>query len=247
MSAFLNRYCTSIAPYPGAFISLISTHRRLIYSSAPVSPFWRTQVVLASIRLFAAVFLTTLKRRGCSILRYMTTVVHLVCFSRVLRAAHVDPVRVHKRSPTLANHAFHCSQVASRAITVAVCGRSGCSSRLHSGYSSKIVRSSRSPRPLLSFLSRPGGGNTSAAAYCCIWQAYVTAFGLAPGLTGQRLPFTSWLIGSVTRRHCGAVSLSRSLLTIVSSFYISPVDSCCSTIGMRTPRCTCIQSPVACV
>ncbi len=55
----------------------------------------------------------------------------------------------------------------------------------------------------------------SAAAYCCIWQAYVTAFGLAPGLTGQRLPFTSWLIGSVTRRHCGAVSLSRSLLTIV--------------------------------
>jgi hypothetical protein len=27
----------------------------------------------------------------------------------------------------------------------------------------------------------------------------------------------------------------------------SPVDSCCSTIGMRTPRCTCIQSPVACV
>ena len=146
MSAFLNRYCTSIAPYPGAFISLISTHRRLIYSSAPVSPFWRTQVVLASIRLFAAVFLTTLKRRGCSILRYMTTVVHLVCFSRVLRAAHVDPVRVHKRSPTLANHAFHCSQVASRAITVAVCGRSGCSSRLHSGYSSKIVRSSHPPR-----------------------------------------------------------------------------------------------------
>ena len=146
MSAFLNRYCTSIAPYPGAFISLISTHRRLIYSSAPVSPFWRTQVVLASIRLFAAVFLTTLKRRGCSILRYMTTVVHLVCFSRVLRAAHVDPVRVHKRSPTLANHAFHCSQVASRSITVAVCGRSGCSSRLHSGYSSKIVRSSHPPR-----------------------------------------------------------------------------------------------------
>ena len=142
MSAFLNRYCISIAPYPGAFISLISTHQRLIYSSAPVSPFWRTQVVLASIRLFAAVFLTTLKRRGCSILRYMTTVVHLVCFSRVLRAAHVDPVRVHKRSPTLANHAFHCSQVASRSITVAVCGRSGCSSRLHSGYSSKIVKSS---------------------------------------------------------------------------------------------------------
>ena len=99
----------------------------------------------------------------------------------------------------------------------------------------------------LSLLFRPGGGNTSAAAYCCIWQAYVTAFGLAPGLTGQRLPFTSWLIGSVTRRHCGAVSLSRSLLTIVSSFYLSPVDSCCSTIGMRTPRCTCIQSPVACV
>ena len=146
MSAFLNRYCTSIAPYPGAFISLISTHQRLIYSSAPVSPFWRTQVVLASIRLFAAVFLTTLKRRGCSILRYMTTVVHLVCFSRVLRAAHVDPVRVHKRSPTLANHAFHCSQVASRSITVAVCGRSGCSSRLHSGYSSKIVKSSHPPR-----------------------------------------------------------------------------------------------------
>ena len=143
MSAFLNRYCTSIAPYPGAFISLISTHQRLIYSSAPVSPFWRTQVVLASIRLFAAVFLTTLKRRGCSILRYMTTVVHLVCLSRVLRAAlcvctNVDPVRVHKRSPTLANHAFHCSQVASRAITVAVCGRSGCSSRLHSGYSSNL-------------------------------------------------------------------------------------------------------------
>jgi hypothetical protein len=148
MSAFLNRYCTSIAPYPGAFISLISTHQRLIYSSAPVSPFWRTQVVLASIRLFAAVFLTTLKRRGCSILRYMTAVVHLVCSSRVLRAAHVDPVRVHKRSPTLANHAFHCSQVASRAITVAVCGRSGCSSRLHSGYSSKIVTSSQICREL---------------------------------------------------------------------------------------------------
>ena len=146
MSAFLNRYCTSIAPYPGAFISLISTHRRLIYSSAPVSPFWRTQVVLASIRLFAAVFLTTLKRRGCSILRYMTTVVHLVCFSRVLRAAHVDPVRVHKRSPTLANHAFHCSQVASRAITVAVCGRSGCSSRLHSGYNSDLLQSVHPPR-----------------------------------------------------------------------------------------------------
>ena len=146
MSAFLNRYCTSIAPYPGAFISLISTHQRLIYSSAPVSPFWRTQVVLASIRLFAAVFLTTLKRRGCSILRYMTTVVHLVCFSRVLRAAHVDPVRVHKRSPTLANHAFHCSQVASRAITVAVCGRSGCSSRLHSGYSSNLLQSVHPPR-----------------------------------------------------------------------------------------------------
>ena len=111
-----------------------------------MSPSRRTQIVLASIRLFAAVFLTTLKRRGCSILRYMTTVVHLVCFSRVLRAAHVDPVRVHKRSPTLANHAFHCSQVASRSITVAVCGRSGCSSRLHSGYSSKIVKSSHPPR-----------------------------------------------------------------------------------------------------
>jgi hypothetical protein len=37
---------------------------------------------------------------------------------------------------------------------------------------------------------------------CCIWQAYVTAFGLAPGLTGQRLRFTSWLLGSVTRRRC---------------------------------------------
>jgi hypothetical protein len=151
MSAFLNRYCASIAPYPGAFISLISTHRRLIYSSAPVSPSWRTQIVLASIRLFAAVFLTTLKRRGCSILRYMTTAVHLVCFSRVLRAAlcvctNVDPVRVHKRSPTLANHAFHCSQVASRAITLAVCGRSGCSSRLHSGYSSNLLQSVHPPR-----------------------------------------------------------------------------------------------------
>jgi len=60
---------------------------RLIYSAAPVSPSRRTQIVLASIRLFAAVLLTTLKRRGCSILRYMTTVVHLVCFPRVLRAA----------------------------------------------------------------------------------------------------------------------------------------------------------------
>ena len=51
---------------------------------------------------------------------------------------------------------------------------------------------------------------------CCIWQAYVTAFGLAPGLTGQRLPFTSWLLGSVTRRHCGAVSLSRPKLSVRS-------------------------------
>ena len=55
-------------------------------------------------------------------------------------------VRVHKRSPTLANHAFHCSQVASRAVTLAVCGRSGCSSRLHSGYSSNLLQSVHPPR-----------------------------------------------------------------------------------------------------
>jgi hypothetical protein len=80
----------------------------------------------------------------------------------------------------------------------------------------------------LSFLSRPGGGNTLATAYCCIWHAYATVS------TGQRLPFASWLLGSVTMRHCGAVSLSRSLLTIVSSFSISPVDTSCSFIVMRT-------------
>jgi hypothetical protein len=79
----------------------------------------------------------------------------------------------------------------------------------------------------LSFLSRPGGGNTLATAYCCIWHAYATVS------TGQRLPFASWLLGSVTMRHCGAVSLSRSLLTIVSSFSISPVVTSCSTIVMR--------------
>ena len=148
MSAFLNRFCTSIAPYQGApcFSSPVGTTDLL-----------RSTGVAFSAHSDRAGFNPPLRSSlsdypEASWLQHSSLHDHRRPSSLFPARSSRRTVRVHKRSPTLANHAFHCSQVASRAITVAVCGRSGCSSRLHSGYSSNLLQiprfcSSRSCRP----------------------------------------------------------------------------------------------------
>ena len=61
--------------------------------------------------------------------------------------------------------------------------------RQHSGHAFSAYGTPMSRHAVISIPPR-WRQHSGHSAYCCIWHAYATAFGLAPGLTGQRLPFT---------------------------------------------------------